>query len=197
MNKSFSFWHIPPLLAAVLVALIQTAILGYMVESRASILRNGADVRLKTTPVDPRDLLRGDYVTLGYSISTIGRSIIVGEAPKVAGRQTLWVRLVPGADGLWTASQASFAPLPQQEGSVVAHTLPFEHYPALDGELPESFFVTYGIERYYVPEGEGRVLEEARNAQALEVAARVSPTGTMQIRQILLNGTPAYEEPLY
>lgn len=197
MNRAFSFLRIPPLVAGVLAALIQTAVLGYMVESRASILRNGTEVRLKTAPVDPRDLLRGDYVTLGYAISTIGRSIITGETPQASGRQTLWVRLVPGADGLWTASQASFARLSQQEGSVVARTLPFEYYPGPDGELPESFFVTYGIERYYVPEGEGRVLEEARNAQALEVAARVSPTGTMQIRQILLNGTPAYEEPLY
>ena len=156
------------------MALIQTAVLGYMVESRASILRNGVDVRLKTAPVDPRDLLRGDYVTLGYAISTIDRSIIVGETPKAAGRQTMAVRLVPGADGLWSASQASFAPLPEQPGSVVVRTLPFDYYPGADGAVPETIFVSYGIERYYVPEGEGRVLEEARNAQALEVAARVS-----------------------
>lgn len=197
MNKPVSFLRISPLLAAVLVALIQTAVLGYMVESRASILRNGVDVRLKTAPVDPRDLLRGDYVTLGYAISTIERSIIVGETPKAAGRQTMAVRLVPGADGLWSASQASFASLPEQPGSVVVRTLPFEYYPGADGAVPETIFVSYGIERYYVPEGEGRVLEEARNAQALEVAARVSSTGRMQIRQIVLDGTPVYEEPLY
>ena len=47
-----------PLFAAILVALLQTAFLGYMIESRASILRNGVDVVLKTVPVDPRDLRR-------------------------------------------------------------------------------------------------------------------------------------------
>ncbi|MBD9372173.1 GDYXXLXY domain-containing protein [Rhizobium sp. ARZ01] len=197
MNKPNSLFRMPPMLAAVLAALVQTAVLGYMVETRASILRIGTEVRLKTAPVDPRDLLRGDYVTLGYQISTIDKSIITGEAPVVSGLQTLWVRLVPGADGLWTASQASFAPLTQQEGSVVARTSPFEYYPGLDGQVPDTISVAYGIERYYVPEGEGRVLEEARNAQALEVAARVSTAGRMQIRQILLDGEPAYDEPLY
>lgn len=197
MNKPASFLRMSPVLAAVLVALIQTAVLGYMVESRASILRNGVDVRLKTVPIDPRDLLRGDYVTLGYAISTIDRSIIVGETPKTAGRQTMAVRLAPGADGLWSASQASFGSLPEQPGSVVARTLPFDYYPGAEGEVPETISVSYGIERYYVPEGEGRALEDARNAQALEVDARVSSAGKMQIRQIVLDGTPVYEEPLY
>lgn len=197
MSTSFSLWRIPPLVAAVLTALIQTAVLGYMVESRASILRSGAEVRLKTVPVDPRDLLRGDYVTLSYEISTIGSPLITGQTPRGAGPQSLWVRLAPGPDGLWRASEASFAPLDGQPGTVVARTLPFEFYPDVDGALPQTLFVSYGIERYYVPEGEGRVLETARNAQALEVEARVSPQGRMQIRQILLHGEPAYEEPLY
>lgn len=188
---------VAPWLAAVAAALVQTAVLGYMVESHAAILRSGAEVRLKTAPVDPRDLLRGDYVTLGYQIASIPGAIVTGDVPTEPGRQTLWVRLVPAADGLCSASQASFAPLPQQAGSVVARTLPFSYYPGADGTLPETLFVSYGIERYYVPEGEGRVLEEARNAQALEIAARVGSDGTMQIRQILMNGKPAYQEPLY
>ena len=63
--------------------------------------------------------------------------------------------------------------------------------------MPETLFISYGIERYYDPEGEGRALEEGRNAQALEVDARVSSTGRMQIRQIVLDGKLVYEEPLY
>ena len=63
--------HVPLFAAALVAALLQTAVLGFMVESRASILRSGTDVRLKTLPVDPRDLLRGDYVILSYGISSI------------------------------------------------------------------------------------------------------------------------------
>lgn len=189
--------RIPPLLAAILVAAAQTAVIGVMVESRASILRSGADIRLKTLPVDPRDLLRGDYVTLSYPVSSIPGAIVTGAPPEQGGRVCLSVRLKPGADGLWAADAASFGTLAPEEGSVVLRTLPFQYYPGAEGALPETIFVSYGIERYYVPEGEGRVLEEARNQQELEVEARVSAAGTPQIARILLRGEPVYDEPLY
>ena len=194
---TFSSFRIPPVVAAIVAAALQTAVLGYMVESRASILRSGADIKLKTLPVDPRDLLRGDYVILSYPISTIPKSIVTGEVPKVNGRERLVVRLKPGADGLWTATEASFGSLPAQEGSVVLRTLPFDYYSVTDGVLPETLFVSYGLERYYVPEGEGKVLEEARNQEELEVEARVSADGTPQIARLILKGEPIYDEPLY
>lgn len=194
---TFSSFRIPPIAAAIIAAALQTAVLGYMVEGRASILRNGADIRLKTLPVDPRDLLRGDYVILSYPISTIPKSIVTGEVPKVNGRERLVVRLKPGTDGLWTATEASFGTLAPEEGSVLLRTQPFDYYAVTDGVLPDSLFVSYGLERYYVPEGEGRVLEEARNQEELEVEARVSKDGTPQIARLILRGEPVYDEPLY
>ncbi|GAA4179939.1 GDYXXLXY domain-containing protein [Shinella granuli] len=191
------FFRVPPLVAGILAAALQTAVLGYMVESRASILRSGADIRLKTLPVDPRDLLRGDYVILSYPISTIPKAIVTGEVPKASGRQRLAVRLKPGADGLWTASEAGFGDLAPEAGSVILRTLPFDYYSAGDGGLPETLFVSYGLERYYVPEGEGRVLEDARNQEELEVEARVAKDGTPQIARLVLRGEPVYDEPLY
>ena len=141
---TFSSFRIPPVVAAIVAAALQTAVLGYMVESRASILRSGADIKLKTLPVDPRDLLRGDYVILSYPISTIPASIVTGEVPKVNGRERLAVRLKPGADGLWTATEASFGSLPVQEGSVVLRTLPFDYYAGADGGMPDTLFVMIG-----------------------------------------------------
>jgi uncharacterized membrane-anchored protein len=192
-----SSFRIPPIAAAIIAASLQTAVLGYMVEGRASILRNGADIRLKTLPVDPRDLLRGDYVILSYAISTIPKSIVTGEVPKVNGRERLVVRLKPGTDGLWTATEASFGTLAPEEGSVLLRTQPFDYYSVTDGVLPDSLFVSYGLERYYVPEGEGKVLEDARNQEELEVEARVSKDGTPQIARLILRGEPVYDEPLY
>lgn len=190
------FFSVPPLVAAIVAAALQTAVLGYMVESRASILRSGADIKLKTLPVDPRDLLRGDYVILSYPVSTISKAIVTGEAPKASGFVRMSVRLKPGTDGLWTATEASFGALAAEEGSVVLRTLPFDYYAGADG-MPETFFVNYGIERYYVPEGEGKVLEDARNQEELEVEARVSKDGTPQIARLILRGEPIYDEPLY
>jgi uncharacterized membrane-anchored protein len=57
--------------------------------------------------------------------------------------------------------------------------------------------VEYGIERYYVPEGEGKPIEEARNDGNVAIAARVSPDGSAQIRSLLVDGKPVYDEPLY
>lgn len=190
-------FRFPPLSAAMIVAALQTAVLGYMVEGRATILRDGAEIRLKTQPVDPRDLLRGDYVTLSYPISVIPAAIVTGEKPRESGRARLWVRVRPGDGGDFEATEASFAHLRAEEGSVVLRTLPFIYHGGAEGRIPDRLFVRYGIERYYVPEGEGRVLEEARNQQALEVEVRVSTGGTPQIARILLRGEPVYDEPLY
>lgn len=196
MTRTRSF-RLSPLVAALIVAVLQTAVLGYMVESRASILRNGADIRLKTSPVDPRDLLRGDYVILIYEISTIQASIVTGDIPSDGTRTRLSVRLKPDADGMWKATEARFAEMAPEEGSVILRTLPFVFNTYGAGGMPDELFVQYGIERYYVPEGEGRALENARNAQELDVEARVSSDGTPQIARLLLRGEPVYDEPLY
>ena len=52
--------------AAIIAALLQTSVMLAGVQQRISILRNGSEVVLRTMPVDPRDLMRGDFVTLSY-----------------------------------------------------------------------------------------------------------------------------------
>ena len=180
---------------AIIVAALQTAILGYMIESRATILRNGHDVVLQTVPVDPRDLLRGDYVILSYDISSIPLDKLVDKLPEEETDAQLSVRLAKADDGFWHVKEAAFGTLlPLEDGTVVARTQPFYFYPQPAGSQT-SLSVEYGIERYYVPEGQGKPLEEARNAQALSVTASVSDAGTMQIRTISIDGKPLYEEP--
>ncbi|HEV7309421.1 GDYXXLXY domain-containing protein [Ensifer sp.] len=183
-----------PLLAALLVAGAQTAALGYMIESRASILRSGREVLLKTVPVDPRDLLRGDYVILSYDISRIEPELFTGGFPAEEKEAQIYVRLEQQLDGFWTVTQAAFQPLAAAGDTVVLRSLPFVYYPSTP---PAPVNVEYGIERFYVPEGEGRTLEEARNAEALSVDVRVDAGGKAQIREIAVNGSPVYEEPLY
>ncbi|MBC2773832.1 GDYXXLXY domain-containing protein [Rhizobium sp. AQ_MP] len=182
--------------AALFVALVQTAILGYMIEGRASILRSGTDILLKTAPVDPRDLLRGDYVILTYDISNISTASIAGTRPKEGEVARLNVRLKPGADGFWIVSQASFDPLAAEDGSVVLLSQPITIY-GWEWENAGNLIVSYGIERFYVPEGEGKPIEDGRNEGRVSVAARVSEDGQAQIRALMLDGEPLYEEPLY
>src|ERR1019366_3838972 len=59
-----------PILLLLVFALQTAWILGTtFVQERA--LAGGKVVLLETRPVDPRDLLRGDYVTLNYKISDV------------------------------------------------------------------------------------------------------------------------------
>jgi len=182
------------IVAAILVAGLQTLILGYIIQSRASILASGTEVLLKTAPVDPRDFLRGDYVVLNYDISSVPVSTVTGGIPAEAGEQTLWVRLKRQPDGFWGIVESSFKELPAASDTVVLRSKPFYSYGPNDGE---TIRVEYGIERYYVPEGEGRPLEEARNEGVVSIAASVSSSGAAQIRSLVVDGKPAYEEPLY
>jgi len=182
--------------AALVVALLQTAILGYMIEGRAGILRSGTEVLLKTAPVDPRDLLRGDYVILTYDISTISTTSVTGQKPETGDAERLHVRLKPGTDGYWIVSEVSFDPLQAEEGSVILLSMPITIYD-WEWQNAGNLTVSYGIERYYVPEGEGKPIEDGRNQGRVSVAVRISETGQAQIRALMLDDEPLYEEPLY
>jgi len=180
--------------AALIVAVLQSAILLYAVTSRAAVLRDGAEVRLETAPIDPRDFLRGDYVILNYKIGEVSPEFVTGSWPTDSGRHTIHVRLEPEATGFWTVREASFAPLPEKPGSVVAEGIT-DRFSVLGSGRAIS--VAYGIERYYVPEGEGKAIEAARNDGRISIAARVSKSGIVHIRALLEDGRPLYEEPLY
>lgn len=56
-------------LAVLMVA--QTLVLGSIVWSRQTLLATGREIVLPVVPVDPRDIFRGDYVVLGYDLSTV------------------------------------------------------------------------------------------------------------------------------
>lgn len=187
---------VPLFLAAALAAAAQTVALAWMVESRATILRTGRDVLLLTVPVDPRDLLRGDYVSLNYEISTISASQLTGPVPSDGKPHRLYVRVVPGPDGeAWTVQSASVEPL-EGDGGVVLRTKPVV-LDRLAAGASASIRVRYGIERFYVPEGEGGTLERATGTKRLTVDVRVADSGEAQIRSVMIEGKPVFEEPLY
>ncbi|MGZ9720762.1 GDYXXLXY domain-containing protein [Rhizobium miluonense] len=185
--------------AAIIVAVLQTAVLAYMVGERAWGLRSGVEVILKTAPVDPRDLLRGDYVTLNYDISRVPVSTLVGGPPKESlSNQVLSVRLKKQDDGYWGIAESSLGTLEPKPDTVILKSLPFDYVSYGDqADGKATMFVNYGIERFYVPEGQGHDIESARNDRRVSIAARVSSDGAAHIRSLLLDGKPVYEEPLY
>jgi uncharacterized membrane-anchored protein len=55
----------------------------------------------------------------------------------------------------------------------------------------------YGIERYFVPEGEGRAIEKANREGKVAVVAAVTKAGRAAIKRLLIDGQPVYDEPWY
>jgi uncharacterized membrane-anchored protein len=182
--------------AAVLAALVQCGILLFMIQSRASILQNGREVVLKTEPIDPRDLLRGDYVTLGYSISSFPATEIEGDTRRQYDESSpVYVALTKGADGIWVKSRASVAPIPDLMPDEV-----LIRGRALYGFTPktsDNVRVDYGIERFYVPEGEGTAIESERNEKRINAVIMVNANGESQMKRLMDAGTELYEEPIY
>ncbi len=179
-----------------LVAQLQSGALYAMVAQRASILRNGSDITLLTEPVDPHDLMRGDYVTLGYGISNIEAAKVSGKPPVGEDRLAdIYVTVKQGDDGAWIFSSASWQKrddLQPGEVQLRGRTAGFANavvYPQLR--------VNYGIERYYVPEGQGRAIEDQQRESKIEAVIAVSPAGDAQIRALKDNGMLLYEEPVY
>jgi uncharacterized membrane-anchored protein len=182
--------------AAALAALIQCGILLFMIQSRASILKNGTEVVLKTEPVDPRDLLRGDYVTLGYSISNFPATEIEGDAnARVEESSPVFVTLKKGADGIWNKSRASAAPFTDLKPDEVLISGRARY--GFTPKTSDNIRVDYGIERYYVPEGEGKAIETERNARRIDAVIMVDAKGRAQIKRLLDAGVALYEEPAY
>lgn len=129
-------------------------------------------VRLKTRLVDPRDLLRGDFMILRYEISEIRPPAPV-DGMAAAGAREFWVVLEP-RDGFYHAVSASWARPTPSAGQI-----------AVLGRPGARGDVVYGIESYFVPEGKG-----TPRFKSLEVEAAVSPSHRLYIKRLLLDGRP-------
>lgn len=126
-------------------------------------------ILLKTRPVDPRDLLRGDYMVLGYDIAGIKVSGADADASSGSGRQ-VWVVLEKRGEYHEAVSAAYDMPA-LKPGQVLV--VGDQTYSGLQ----------FGIERYFVPEGKGTPA-----FKRLEVEAAVSPTRRLFIKRLLLDG---------
>jgi uncharacterized membrane-anchored protein len=163
---------------AVVVAL-QLLLLAGMAAGRQWVLATGTVVTLETVPVDPRDLFRGDYVTLSYHISAVNPRAL-GVTEELSPGDVIYVGLARRGDH-WVAASAS----PSSKRPAHPYLRGRVRWGALDrGDVN----VEYGIETYFVPEGTGRAIESTRESLVVEVA--VGRDGTGVIRRVLLRGRP-------
>lgn len=192
--------------ALLALVIAQSAFLGMMIWDRVSLLRSDNVVTLKTAPIDPRDLFRGDYVILSYDVSRLSLGHLGGDTAFESGN-LIYVELAPG-ETTWNAvsvwkewrEPASGNSILRGRVSWVLEGAPVTEAPGeTERPCPECRIATvaYGIESYFVPEGEGRELEDSRNAGALTVDVALGSDGEGAIKSLRLDGEPVYEEPLF
>jgi len=126
-------------------------------------------ILVKVVPVDPRDLLRGQYLSLGYEFSRPWDS--------TAARLQL-----PGGTPVWVVLRRD-GPLhvPKRLSLVRPETLDSDEV-VLQGRARGGRYV-FGVEQYFVPEGTATPA-----VSDLTVRLRVGPSGTARIEQVYVRG---------
>ena len=184
--------------SSLVLALLQIGFLGWIIAGRAAVLRNGTEVLLKVEPVDPRDLLRGDYVSLGYEISRIPVKLIAdmpAGATSIAGGRLL-VRLKKGEDGYWHPVSAFLGNPPAAPGpdeADIAGQMAGGWSLAPEGTISPI----YGIDRFYLPEGEGLAIQNDMRVRPFGVKVALARDGTAQIKALVDGDKTLFQEPLY
>lgn len=173
----------------IVAALLQAGVLGWMIGSRMIGFSGAEVITVQTTPIDPRDMLRGDYVRLEYSFSrqngTVEQVNADGEWETKAvfntdemkndqrsfyGR-TIYTIMGKGTDGIWVP--VKMTPNKPSEGVF------------LKG-IGDRWRVHYGIESYYVEEGQGESIEQAMRSAPKQVMVdlAVRKDGKVRIKNV-------------
>ena len=136
----------------------------------------GETVYLRTAPVDPRDVFRGDYVELTYEIATPEQALL---AP-MPTKEYLPVYATLEIDHKRIATLRQLTTEPPAglyiKGAIGPHSYNFNR-----GQIK------YGIEKYFVEQGSGVALEQQRGRgqewqTAMEMEVALGHDGTAVIR---------------
>jgi len=145
----------------------------------------GEEISLKTRPVDPRDLFRGDYVILDYEINEIVPEKMDEEAQKILKSdqsydlygKDVYVVLKKGK----TYHEVDYAAFKKPVGKLyLKGKIDYIRTQniATEREKVVSVIVSYNLDKYFVPENTGLKLEE------------LSRQGQLAVKVKVLNGYP-------
>lgn len=168
----------------ILAIALQVIIIFVIIIFKLSVLTGGTDVLLKIAPVDPQDLLRGDYATFQYDISNIdsyyanSQQIRNGDTVYVVLRQSGKYWIVQSVQKNQPTGNDIFIKGGVESGGLESQTDPFS-YNRFGGS---RFHVVYGVEQYFIPEGEGRNFSFWNKKAAARVA--IDDKGNAVLKQI-------------
>jgi uncharacterized membrane-anchored protein len=123
---------------------------------RLQVQGSGHPVRLAVIPVDPRDLLRGDYVIINLAIGRVSREVPGSDA--VSSGDVVYVGLSSGGER--AAEPVLVAKSREDAGDLaISGTVLSVH--------GDEIRIDYGIDAFFLPEGEGLEIERMDTSRIL------------------------------
>ncbi len=163
--------------------LFQLGILAFMVFNAMRPLQTGVPITFKTQPVDPRDLMRGNYVRLGYPFSEIKLHEIEHNLQEVKAFKEgdvgyLWLQ----PDGIYHKSYKLSKAQPNEKD------FPFLKVYITDilSEYSNIIRLKAGIESYYTDKENALALETMRRDEEITINVEVmlAPHGVARIKEL-------------
>lgn len=162
----------------ILIGIFWLIIIIGFIATKEFTLRTGKEVLLKTVPVDPRDLFRGDYVILRYEISRLDLNNIAVDYTDFKMGDKAYVTL-KRENGYGIISRIFRNP-PKNEDVFIKGIIK-----EVSGK---RLSIEYGIESYFVPEGKGQEIERLREGKKLDVKVSIDRFGNAAIKSLLTDG---------
>jgi uncharacterized membrane-anchored protein len=141
-----------------IVAGIVLVLLGF-IASQEFTLRSGEDMYLKTVPVDPRDILRGDYVILSYEFEQDPILLEFMAAKNIQDNEIFYIWFSKDTEQTWTISGVSREK--PDSGIFLKVRKKVSRW--------SNQRIDTGIDKYFVPEWTGRMIERVRGDMKVHV----------------------------
>lgn len=166
-----------------LAGLLQLTLVGLPLADRLQVHWFGEEVTLALRPVDPRDLLRGDYVILNPEIQLVDTGI--GVPAEVFGGDDVWVVVAPDGEGISRAVAVLSAP--PTDGRIALKG----RVSSTPGASDTVLRIDYGLDAFFVPEGQGLEIERlprdrVRLVVAVSADGRSAPLRLVADGEVLL-----------
>lgn len=170
-----------------IILIIQTLVLLSIIGIRQWTLKTGTLITLETSPIDPRSLFSGDYIMLGYKINEIpaNKDLI----DNIKTNEDVYVVLIPKGQ-YWVAESIQNNKPDVSSPKVVIKG-------QVEYKTADKLFVKYGIENYFIPEGEGKALERPKPEEIMTVKVAVDRFGNAAIAGLFVNNQEIYKETLF
>ena len=171
----------------ILAIVLQVAVVFAIIIFKLSVLTGGTEILLKIVPVDPRDLLRGDYVTFQYDISNIDSYYAYANNTQITNGDAVYVILRQGGK-YWSAQNVQktkptgnelFVKGVVRSGGIESQAGSFQDFSA------SRLNIVYGIEQYFIPEGTGQNFSFWNKEAAARVA--VDDNGNAVLKQLYVD----------